>query len=297
MTQYGPISETGPSVDLAANEATGPRPMVEISDKLVHDFGTMPQQDKGTHEWDVKNAGDADLELWMESSTCSCTIATLRSSKGEPQKKLHLKPHESTKINLEWETRNNQNEYAKSATIGTNDPARRSFTLHVKGKVFPPVLVYPPEMLTLNGISNEEPTKTSIAVYSMDRPGTVVSKATTSRPEFMVATPRPMVEAERKQFHLTSGGYLVDIEIKPGMSLGRFREELVIETDHPRQTEIKVSMVGSTTGPISVVPERLRMTDVSSRRRRDPEPERARPRRNAQGIQGRAPAGQGQDQL
>ncbi len=48
------------------------------------------------------------------------------------------------------------------------------------------------------------------------------------------------------------------------MPLGRFHEELVIETDHPLKSEIKMSIDGNATGPITVIPDRVRMPSVSS---------------------------------
>ena len=52
----------------------------------------------------------------------------------------------------------------------------------------------------------------------------------------------------------TQGGNRVNIAIKPGMPLGTFREELIIETDHPDQPKITLTLVGSASGPISVMP-------------------------------------------
>ena len=95
----------------------------------------------------------------MESSTCSCTIAKLTTKEGQEKKKVVVKPKDSTKIDLQWQTKMFHDEYSKGATIGTNDPSRRSITLNVKGKVYPPVIVFPNEMITFNGVSNEEPHK------------------------------------------------------------------------------------------------------------------------------------------
>ena len=57
-------------------------------------------------------------------------------------------------------------------------------------------------------------------------------------------------------------GYIVTVTVKPGMPVGDFHEELVIQTDHPKQPEIKITVGGNTFGPISVTPERVRMIDV-----------------------------------
>ena len=208
----------------------------------------------------------AILEMRMLSSTCSCTIAKLATKEGEEAKTVTVKPKESTTIDLEWETRQPQTpDYAKSATIGTNDPTRPTFTLNVKGKVFPPLVVYPPEMIVLNAMSNEETTKSTVAVFSMDRPETKVTKLSTSRPALIIAKQTPLTDDDRKHLHVKTGGQRIDIEIKPGMPLGRFQDELVIETDHPLQQQVKVSITGNAVGPIGVIPERVRMTDVNSR--------------------------------
>ena len=81
----------------------GPHAKVEVPESLTHEFGTMPQLTTGTHTWEFKNLGDADLELWFESSTCSCTVAKLKN--GDEKKTLVVKPNESTTIDLEWQTK------------------------------------------------------------------------------------------------------------------------------------------------------------------------------------------------
>jgi hypothetical protein len=104
-----------------------------------------------------------------------------------------------------------------------------------------------------------------IAIFSVDRPDLKIKKLTTSRPEFLVAKAEPLTAEDRQHLKAKAGGYRIDVQVKPGMPLGAFQDELVIETDHPRQPEIKVSIKGRTTGPISVVPAVLRMPDVSSK--------------------------------
>jgi hypothetical protein len=63
----------------------------------------------------------------------------------------------------------------------------------------------------------------------------------------------------------TGGGNKVNVEIKPGMPLGTFREELIVETDHPDQPKVTLMLVGSTAGPISVMPNALRIVAVDGK--------------------------------
>ena len=247
----------------AAPAHTGPSAKVEVPEPLIYEFGAMPQLSTGTHAWTFKNIGDADLELWFESSTCSCTVAKLKSESGEEKKKLVVKPKNSIPIDLEWQTKMFHDEYSKGATIGTNDPSRPSVSISVKGKVHPPVVVLPNEMLAFGSASNEETHTGRIAAFSVDRPQTKVTKVTTSRPDFLVARPEPLNAKECEQLKVKAG-YHIFVEMKPGMPLGRFHDELVISTDHPLKPEIKMSVGGNMTGPITVIPDRLRIPNVST---------------------------------
>ncbi len=188
--------------------------------------------------------------------TCSCTIAKL-----EGGKTATIKPGVSTTIDLDWNTKEMPQDYSQGATFGTNDPRMPTFMLSITGKVYPPVVIYPPQMIQFPRVSNEEPHKARIAVYSQERPDLKVTKVTSSKPGLIVAEAKPMTADEAKQLKIEKG-YLVSVELKPGMPLGNFHEELVVHTDHPKQPEVKVSVGGSTFGPISVTPERLRMPDV-----------------------------------
>ena len=145
----------------------------------------MSHMRKGSHTWEVKNVGHGELEMWLDHSSCSCTIAKLQTKDPEGIEKphVHVKPNATTTIELEWDTKTfPETAYHKTAVIGTNDPRHQTFTLHISGKVFPPVSVYPPEMIDFKGVSNEELAKSSVAVYSMDMPTMKINKISTSRP-------------------------------------------------------------------------------------------------------------------
>ncbi len=129
--------------------------------------------------------------------------------------------------------------------------------------MYPPVIIYPPDLITLNGISNEEVTKVTRAVFSMDMPNMKVTKISTGRPELITAKQSPLTADDRKHLPCPAAVAKVELEIKPGLPLGRFSETLVIETDHPLQKETKISIHGFTTGPISVVPDKLSMRGVN----------------------------------
>jgi len=73
-----------------------------------------------------------------------------------------------------------------------------------------------------------------------------------------------MSESELSSGELKAG-YKVNLHVLPGFPIGLMREEVVIHTDHPLRPEIKLTVVGTVSGPVSVVPDRLRMVTVKSK--------------------------------
>jgi len=256
--QFVPSSEQGWNLPVAS-EHTGPAPKAEVDKELTYEFGEMPQHATGNRVWTITNAGDADLELWKGSSTCMCTIAKLKEGD-----KMVLKPGESTEIELEWKTNEVQGEFHKGANIETNDPDRPTIPLFVHGKINPPVIVIPGETIDLHNVSADDPQSSFIALYSPDRPETKITEVKTSRPDFLKTDVEPMTENELERAKMKSG-WKINIHVEPGYPIGHLREEVVIKTDHPLRPEIRITAVGTVSGSISVVPERIRMVNVKSR--------------------------------
>jgi hypothetical protein len=258
--QYRSISGNNGYLPVRAR-SEGPTPKVELEGNPTHDFGTMSVQKTGNHSWVVSNKGQADLDLWMISSTCMCTFAKFKDGK-----KATVKPGEKTDIELEWKTNNAVGDYSKGATIGTNDPDRPEFKLGVHGTVHEPIIVVPPlteNTLQVGTITSDEPKKVSVAVYAPEHPEMKLTKISTSKPDLIVVKKTPLTADDLTHLKAAKGGYRLDIEIKPGMSLGNFREELVVETDNPDQSKVQATLAGFTTGPISVMPDKLRMVTIN----------------------------------
>ena len=242
----------------------GKRPLATVDQDLKYNFGTMRHKDKGHRKWTFRNKGEGDLLLTMVSSTCKCTVASLKDGKTAT-----LKPGESTEVELEWETKT-IGDFGQSATIGTNDPEHPTFDLAVQGTVRPAVMVYPSDdTINFLEITNDaEDHRGRAGVYTADTDDFEVTGMESSKPGVILVEKEPMPEDEIKQFKAKKG-YRLTIDVKSGMPLGAFREEVVVKTNHPMQPEVRLMVIGTMLGPITVRPDRLRLTppnDVSSRR-------------------------------
>jgi hypothetical protein len=252
----------GPAFPVAASEtARGSKAKAVLEGEPTFYFGTLPQRATGKHAWVVRNEGQSELILHMISSTCSCTLAKFKN--GE---KAVVPPGETTEIVLEYETRENNGDYEKGAEIGTNDPSLPQFSLHVRGKVFPAVVVYPSNTAIFGNITNDEDdNRTLLALYSKDRPQTKVLKATSSRPKDLTVDFEPLEKKDAQQLGAEEGGYKLTFHARPGLPLGSFREEVILTTDHPKQPEVKVTVVGKMSGPVNLIPDRLFMHQVNGK--------------------------------
>ncbi|HEX8204383.1 MAG TPA: hypothetical protein VF590_28145, partial [Isosphaeraceae bacterium] len=103
---------------------------------------------------------------------------------------------------------------------------------------------------------------------SPDRPDLKIQPPAASRPQFLVATVGPLTDQDREKLKIERGGYRIDVDLKPGMPLGTFREELAIATDHPGRPEVRLPVSGNVVGPISTVPETVDLSGVLSNRGR-----------------------------
>jgi hypothetical protein len=266
VVQYAADSESEPSLPPSVPKTEGARPKFELVGQPVFNFGTMPKHTKGVHSWEVKNVGEGALEVWLDHTTCSCTVAKLESTggkEGEAKKTVVVGPGRSTPIEVGWDTKG-WNDFAHSATLETNDPEHPVFTLVIRGKVLAPVAVDPSPTIVVPTFSYEETQRAKFRIVSPNWAGLKLTKLSTSKPGLIVAAATPMTPEEAKRLKVQAG-YHVSLEIKPGMPEGGFREELVIQTDHPDQPEVTATITGTVTGPISVAPQLLRMPYVTAR--------------------------------
>lgn len=114
----------------------GPRVVV---DGDTHDFGTMEVGSRGSHEFIVRNEGDAPLRLIKGDTTCRCTLIELAHG--------WLEPRAACRVRVEWEAAEPAPIFRHGAVLLTNDPHRRQIQLIVTGRVLSPLSASPGEVI------------------------------------------------------------------------------------------------------------------------------------------------------
>lgn len=116
-----------PSVSVALeNNSTDGSPVLSL-DSSIYCFDPVLEGEKVTHDFIVKNKGDALLQIYSVNASCGCTAASY--SKEVP-------PGESGKITLTLNTKNYGGKSVnKTARVKTNAPKNKSVTLTLSGKI------------------------------------------------------------------------------------------------------------------------------------------------------------------
>lgn len=169
--QFGPFPPQEPASTadveayLASRRDAG-SPKIEVVGEREYHFGVMQRDAESSHQFVVKNVGDAPLEMVVAGSTCKCTVGKLE--------KESLAPGESTVVNLEWSAKTNTQTFSQSATLRTNDPANGELQLVVRGDVVDTVAVEP-QSWNIGDVEASEPITLKTILYNhSDQPIEIV---------------------------------------------------------------------------------------------------------------------------
>ncbi len=96
-------------------------------DKVTHDFGNIKAGKKVDTEYVFKNTGKSELIIRKTKASCGCTATQPEKSK--------LKPGESSKIKVTYDSTGKKGNENKTITVVSNDPTNPSIVLTIKGIV------------------------------------------------------------------------------------------------------------------------------------------------------------------
>ncbi|HRY33445.1 MAG TPA: DUF1573 domain-containing protein [Bacteroidales bacterium] len=95
--------------------------------KEIHDFGKIKQGEKIKYYYEFTNEGKSDLIIRRVKASCGCTAT-------EPDKTI-IKPGETGKINVNFDSAGLTGEQNKTVFVYCNDPRYSTVALHLKGEV------------------------------------------------------------------------------------------------------------------------------------------------------------------
>ena len=219
-------------------------------DAEKHNFGKADVGDTGRHSFTFTNTGNEPLVLTRGRSTCGCCtcVCTVRLPEDA------IAPGESTKVTFQWKSKLYVGSFRQTATILTNDPARREVTLLITGRFTGPVGVVPSQV-SFSSVRLGRAATAEVRLYNyLDEP-LEITGCEFSNPQntkyFDVTWERLTAEQVRKEGE-ARGGYLVRIAVKPGLPAGAFRQTIVFKTDAKSVPTVHVPVQGLVVSDVSI---------------------------------------------
>lgn len=122
---YEGIATANPTATDA--EVVKPTKITEMTfEKVEHDFGVIKQGDIVNYTFKFKNTGSNDLLITDAKGSCGCTVPEYP--------KQAVKPGESGKINVTFDSKRKSGQQLKSVTLFTNTAKGKEF-LKIKSTV------------------------------------------------------------------------------------------------------------------------------------------------------------------
>lgn len=208
-------------------------------------FDAMQRGTSMSHEFEIRNVGEAPLMLKAGATSCKCTLSEVSEAP--------VPPGGATKVKLQWSAKADNGPFRQTATITTNDPLQSSIELSVEGSIMSASGVEPAD-LVFDKIQVGESKSAEVYVMAM-----LQDDLSVSDPQFSDATIRDKFVAkiepvEPKDLPNKSArrGVRVTVTARPGLPVGRFQQWLSLRTNLAQAENLEIPVVGQVVGDISV---------------------------------------------
>jgi hypothetical protein len=217
------------------------------ADETLHAFGTIGTGATGRHVFTIRNTGGGALTLTRGASSCSCTIGELGGAGAAPDARLVVPPGESAPVTVQWTGKGGGGPFRQQVTILTDDPRRPQIALVVEGTVVPTWKAVP-SALVLPRIAAGSGSRAGCTVFTFGAEAPTVKAARIDGDDadrwFTVATTPLDADAVAAEEGAT-GGFRVEVEVKPGLPPGRLRRTVAATFDMDGEITAEIPLEGT----------------------------------------------------
>jgi hypothetical protein len=227
-------------------------PRAEVPE-TEHAFGTIGTGSSGSHRFAIRNAGGGPLTLTRGSTSCSCTVSDFEAAEGgSPEGKKVVPAGGETFVTVQWTGKPPGGPFRQQATILTDDPRRPEVVFAVTGTVVPTWRAIP-EAIGLPTLASSAGQRASVMLFTYGKEAPQFDEVSIDHPQAaqffsLAATPLPAAEIAAEPG--ASGGFRIDLEIKPGLPLGRLRQTVTARLRMPEAVTAEIPLEGSVGGDL-----------------------------------------------
>ncbi|MEX2317957.1 MAG: DUF1573 domain-containing protein [Pirellulales bacterium] len=222
-----------------------PTPRAEVAESEFN-FGAMQRGTKNSHQFVIKNVGNAPLTLKVGQTSCKCTLGV---ASDKP-----VVPGESTLVRLDWTANADAGTaFRQTATLLTNDPQQSSLTLTIVGQVNKAEGIEPPDFV-FDKVPAGESKSAHIFVMSMFEDQITVTDVDVTHAETRPFFDRRVEPVSREELPnpAAKAGARVTVTVKPGLPLGLIGQRIKLKTSLKDAPELEIPVIGRVVGDISI---------------------------------------------
>lgn len=204
----------------------------------VHDFGSVEQGTAVTHVFRLQNAGDAVLHVSSVKGSCGCTAAVV-SERDVP-------PGGEARVVATLDTTRMVGRTSKVLSVYSDDPTVPVAALTLTGEVLADFALAP-NPLYLGRVRRGEAVSREVTIRPGRPGGTARVRAVAAMPPGLRARLEPNADGTQR----------LVVALEPTVPLGRFSQEIRLETTGARQPELVLPVFGSVEGDVVVLPSQV----------------------------------------
>lgn len=241
--------------DTPATQEAKAKPRVEV-DQPEALFGEAAKGEELTHDFVVRNTGDAPLEITRVAPACGCTVADYDQV---------IPPGESGEIHIVVETKDLEGPTRRAVRVFTNDPTQPTLTLFFQVDV-QRYLNAQPGYARFQVVRGENvPGIIEQTVYSLDGEDYEITKVESPFP-FLEVDYHRATEEEHKEAITTGPQWILDLELKYNDApVGPLTGDVVIHTTHPTQAHLRLPVSGFVRPSMWATPHEVDLGQVQIR--------------------------------
>jgi hypothetical protein len=236
----------------AVGEVSPNAPRAEVP-KTEHAFGTIDTGSSGSHRFVIRNTGGGPLTLTRGSTSCSCTVSDFESADGgSPDARKVVPPGAETLVTVQWTGKPPGGPFRQQATILTDDPRRPEVVFVVEGTVVPTWRAIP-DSIALPSLAASASQRTSATIFTYGPEAPEFTEVSIDHPQaaqFFSLAASALSAAEIAAETGASGGFRIDVEIKPGLPLGRLRQTITARFRTSEEVTAEIPLEGNVGGDL-----------------------------------------------
>lgn len=198
----------------------------------IKDFNVVAKGEVISHDFEIKNEGDAPLEISDVRPACGCTVARFDKT---------IAPGKTGKVSIRLKTETFSGPISKSVAVFTNDPQNPKLQLVAKAQVKPYIGIAP-GYARYNYVQGEAIGAIKQTLWSEDGHDLKILDVKVPY-DYLKVEYRQASEGERN-VKATGSQWRLEISLMEDAPVGALREHVTVVTDHPKQKVVNIPISG-----------------------------------------------------